>query len=531
MTEVSTPSSVLDGPALAAALEEFRSIVGPGHVFTESAALADFRDPYQPKDWDRQQYAPVAVVQPATTEEVQAIVRAAGRHGVRLWTQSQGRNNGYGGAAPRVLGCVTLNLRRMNRILEIDEEMGYALVEPGVSFMQLHEAIRDAGDKLMLSVPDIGWGSVVGNALDHGTTYLPQGSDFMSSCGLEVVTADGRLLRTGMGAQTGNPSWNLYRRGLGPSLDQLFMQSNFGVVTKMGVWLMPKPKAVMPISVTVSREEHLVELVDGLRRLRLDGVLRGVPIIVDTLCFATMVSRRDQWHQGPGPIPDDVIQQIGETLGVGRWMARLCLYGDDVVVDHHYATVEQVFGAIPGAVVRGTKWAGDELDQIPTPTDRVQAGIPSLDLAQMAAWSGGETGGHMGFSPVVPMRGAEVYRLHRLVREIVESRGLDYANYLIAINERSMISVAGQTFDSADEDQTRRAYEICRHLVREVGKLGYSEYRAHLNYMDLAMDQFDFGDHAYLRFVEKIKDAVDPTGIFSPGKQGIWPKDLRAGPA
>jgi 4-cresol dehydrogenase (hydroxylating) flavoprotein subunit len=40
-------------------------------------------------------------------------------------------------------------------------------------------------------------------------------------------------------------------------------------------------------------------------------------------------------------------------------------------------------------------------------------------------------------------------------------------------------------------------------------------------------DAFDFGDHAYLRFVEKIKDAVDPAGIFSPGKQGIWPRALR----
>jgi len=45
--------------------------------------------------------------------------------------------------------------------------------------------------------------------------------------------------------------------------------------------------------------------------------------------------------------------------------------------------------------------------------------------------------------------------------------------------------------------------------------------------MDVAAKQYSFGDHAYLRFAETIKDAVDPNGILSPGKQGIWPKTLR----
>ena len=42
-----------------------------------------------------------------------------------------------------------------------------------------------------------------------------------------------------MGAMPGNRAWHVYKRGLGPTLDPLFMQSNFGIVTKMGVWLMP----------------------------------------------------------------------------------------------------------------------------------------------------------------------------------------------------------------------------------------------------------------------------------------------------
>ena len=82
-------------------------------------------------------------------------------------------------------------------------------------------------------------------------------------------------------------------------------------------------------------------------------------------------------------------------------------------------------------------------------------------------------------------------------------------------------------FDTQNELQARGAYDTCKLLVREAAKQGYGEYRAHLDFMDLAAEQYSFNDHAYMRFVETIKDAVDPNGIVSPGRHGIWPASLR----
>jgi len=108
-----------------------------------------------------------------------------------------------------------------------------------------------------------------------------------------------------------------------------------------------------------------------------------------------------------------------------------------------------------------------------------------------------------------------------------QEAGLDFLVGLLTINERSVIMVTMVLFDTTDPEMTTRAYDACRGLVAEAGRRGYGEYRAHLSFMDLAQEQYGFGDHAYRRFCETIKDAVDPNGILSPGRHGIWPSALR----
>ena len=241
--------------ALSRALDGFTAALGADRVLTSDADLREFRDPFQHSTWDTNTAS--AVVMPTTVEEIQEVLRVANEHRVPLWTHGTGRNNGYGGPAPRVRGSVIVSLRNMNRVLEINEECAYAVVEPGVRWFDLYEAIQAGGHRLMLSLADLGWGSVVGNTLDHGATYLPYGLDMGMQCGMEVVLANGDVMRTGMGAMPDNRSWHVYKRGLGPTPDQLFMQSNYGIVTKMGVWLMPYPEVYMPLWLRVWRDDDL----------------------------------------------------------------------------------------------------------------------------------------------------------------------------------------------------------------------------------------------------------------------------------
>jgi 4-cresol dehydrogenase (hydroxylating) flavoprotein subunit len=509
---------------VAPALEELANVAT---LLTSDEDLREFRDPFAFETWD--DYTASAVVLPETVEQIQEIVRIANRHGVPLWTHGQGRNNGYGGPAPRVKGSVVVSLRNMNRVLEINEECAYAVVEPGVRWFDLYDAIQAGGHRLMLSIADVGWGSVVGNTLDHGVTYMPYGVDMGMQCGMEVVLPNGELLRTGMGAMEGNKAWHVYKRGLGPTPDQLFMQSNFGIVTKMGVWLMPYPEVYMPLWLRLRHDDDLGPAIDTLRELMLDDTIRMVPQLLSAPLLASVLSERTQWWEGEGPIPDAEIDRMAKELDIGRWTMRFALYGDEAVVDHRFAKIKEAFERIPDADVYGAKCAPEDISQLAHPVERVQGGVPTMDLNQMTAWYGGEEGGHIGFSPVAPLTGPDAIALRDLLRGMIESAGLDYMAALIPINARSFIHVTLIIFDTKNEAQTRAAYDVAKRLVRDAAKLGYGEYRAHLDFMDLAAEQYAFNDHAYRRFNETIKDALDPNGILAPGKSGIWPKAMRDG--
>lgn len=164
-----------------AAIKEFEGVLGADGLICDAAGLRAFHDPFAPvgAEW----YEPGAVLLPESVEQVQAILRIANNHKTPVWTSGQGRNNGYGGAAPRVTGSFALSLRRMNKVLSVDEQSAWALVEPGVRFFDLYDHLRATGSKLWMSVPDLGWGSIVGNTLDHGVGYTPMGDHMNSQCG------------------------------------------------------------------------------------------------------------------------------------------------------------------------------------------------------------------------------------------------------------------------------------------------------------------------------------------------------------
>jgi len=497
------------------AFKEFKSIVGDQWASSLHEDKESYNDPYNPGQ--EFEFVSGGFVAPESVPEVQEIVRVANRLGIPLWPLSTGKNLAYGGAAPRVPGTVMLDLKRMNRILEVDEELAYAVVEPGVSFFDLHQYFKDNNLKLWMSVPGPGWGSIVGNGLERGAGYGYYSDHFASSRGLEVVLPNGELLRTGMGALPGSNAWHLFNYGYGPHVEGIFTQSNYGIVTRMGRDLLPEPEFYMSCEINCPRESDLEAVVTALRPFKIDETIRNSLTIMNLELIASFMSVRSQWYDGNGPIPEEILKVMQEKLNLGRWNAAFALYGSEIKVGDAWNRIQNAVKHISGVELHArTYQPGDEILH---PRDQSQAGIPSLSEFSLVNWRG--AGGHIDFSPIGPLRGKDAKIMNDLVRSLNYEYGFDHLGGFYC-DARSFRCINTLVFRKDDPEEMAKVRKLFSRLVSEFAKLGYGEYRTHLAYMDQVASTFNYNDNAMLRFQDLLKSAIDPKGIIAPGKSGVW---------
>ena len=148
----------------ALAISDFTALLGPAAVFSTPDRLSDYIDPYDVHEADpAKRKVPSAAVCPSSVDELRGVLKIANTHGIPVWTFSRGKNLGYGGPAPRVNGSVALDLHRMNKVIEVNDEYHYAVVEPGVTFMELYRYCVEREKRVWPSTASLGWGSVMGN--------------------------------------------------------------------------------------------------------------------------------------------------------------------------------------------------------------------------------------------------------------------------------------------------------------------------------------------------------------------------------
>lgn len=223
----------------------FESIVGSAYISEQPHILSAYRrsGPHAPLS-----PSPDAVLLPASAEEVQAIVRLCNRYGVRYVATVSGLSVQ---AYPHSLGMIVLHLKRMNRIVEINDADRYTVIEPGVRHCQLKPELMKRG--LQYPVASVGpGGSVLANfTVTSGDHHCQHGTSRTNRylLGVEWITPTGELVQTGsLGAGAG---W-FCPEGPGPSLRGLakgYIGSfgRMGIITRIAIGLdATKQPEVMP---------------------------------------------------------------------------------------------------------------------------------------------------------------------------------------------------------------------------------------------------------------------------------------------
>jgi 4-cresol dehydrogenase (hydroxylating) len=523
-----------------AALDQFRQIVGDEWVFASEADVTLYRDAYSPL-WDEpDELVPSAAVAPASVEQVQGIVRTASQYRIPLFAISTGKNLGYGGSAPNLTGSVIVDLKRMNKVIEVDDRRNFCIVEPGVSYFDLYKYIQERGLKVMMDVPDPGWGSPLGNALDHGVGYTWQNyrDHFGSHCGMEVVLPNGELMRTGMAAVPGAKTFAENKYGFGAYVDGLFAQANFGIVTKMGFWMMSLPEHFLACMVKVPRYRDIIPLIDVVNYLEDQGLVGhprySCPMDPMVLMMEPEVYKvTDELkalHAHGGTVEE--YEAYARKHNLEYWNVILNIYGPKKAVYANWEHAQEKLSGISGVQFQ-------ELESYALPVDeatkkkvrhKVAIGIPEMAIFAIGARSEvvhDPSDGHLWFSPIIPRSGEALIEAHQVFAQAAKDLGGSPLGPTITPQTwqyRTYVPIFPFPISRSDKAHNRRIREFFPKLVEVAAKHGWTEYRTAPVFQDIVAKTYSFNNNILLRFQTQLKDAIDPDGIIAPGRGGIWPK-------
>jgi len=255
---------MLEAAVRSSMVKKLGKIVGSESVSTNQADLYIYSQDMTPAEpsW------PDMVVLPKSAGEVQAIVRLANKERIPVTPQVAGEN--IGGLTIPLKGGILLDLKRMDRIIEVNETDMYAVVEPGVTFGHIKAYLEKHHPDLIYTYAFSPHStSILANALVQGLDNLSFRYGAASGWvgGLEVILPTGELVKIGSCAVS--KGWQALVPL--PELAGLFLgwQGTTGIVTKMAVSLWPRPKHLVGLNFQSMDWDGTYELLWTLSRTRI----------------------------------------------------------------------------------------------------------------------------------------------------------------------------------------------------------------------------------------------------------------------
>jgi glycolate oxidase len=416
---------------------------------------------------------PDLVAMPNTTEEVQDIIRLANRKQAPVVPMGGGLV--LSGLSRPLKGGIVLDMKRMNRILEVNELGRYAVVEAGASQGMLQAHLKKHHPGLKHSIPDSPpIATIGGNVLIHGSGHLSAEGGFHSEMlnGLEVVLPTGEVAKVGSCATS--PYW--FSRAPLPDLAGLFIgwHGTTGVVTKLAVKLYPD-RPFNDVSIFVTEDPELVP--DVLNRVT------GVGVAEDVLAWMTP---RPEWAQGFQMVNVCYGAETKEELVWKRNLIR--------------ASVKKYIDDKTGGFM-------------PLPSD-MKGRFLEAPASTLAVFADVNKGG--GFEYVGGIMPVELFpEAYRKGLEIADQHEVTYSlgARIIGLGHCMMFFYA-YAFNRADDEDVKRAQEALEHtneVVLEMGGIPWKAEEPAQKQIIKKMDPNTF------ELMNRIRAALDPKGVMNPG--------------
>ncbi len=454
-----------------AVINELKRIVGKDNLLTSKEELLCYGYDSTPKAC-----LPDLVIQPSTTAQVQEVVKLANKHLFPL--VPRGAGTGLSGGSLPVAGGVVVDLTRMNKILEIDEDNLVITVEPGVTTFQVQDEVEKRGlfyppDPASLKTSTIG-GNVAEcaggpRALKYGVTR-----DYV--LGLEVVTPEGEIVNTGGKTVKSVTGYDLLRLYTGS-------EGTLGIITKILLRLIPKPEAKKTMMVVYDKLDDAAKSVSMIIRA---GI---IPVTLEIMDDRTIKCVENHRHIG---LPLDV-----EAILI------IEVDGPQILLDDQAKEIATICNECNAKEIKIAE-TEEEREGIWTARRSVSAAVVQIKPTKI--------------SEDISVPRMAIPSMVRRLKEIAAKYNLELVIFGHAGDGNLHPNIL---CDQRDEEEMERVEQAIKELFAAAVELGGTLSGEHgigtMKAPFLKMETGEAGFDVMLR----IKKALDPNNILNPGKM-FW---------
>jgi len=408
------------------------------------------------------------VVMPNTSKEVQDILKLANREKIPIVPMGGGLT--LSGLVIPVKRGIVMDMKRMNKIIEINELSRFALIEAGVTTGQLLAYLNDNHPDLQPPIPDAPPSvTIAGNALIHGSGYLSQkfGDHGSMINGLEVVLPDGDIYK--LGSYAVSDYW--FTRGPIPDFIGMFTSSfgTMGIITKLSIKLFPKPKMRIMVFGLCKDPKTIPELINRITyRDIAEDILLGV---VD----------KPDWMKGYTTIMTYITGESEEDLNRKTKILKK-LY----------------------------RKGGSRYMKVPKRIEDI-----FLEQPQFAATAADfrKGGGFEYVGAFIPLQ--LIPEIIRIGKEISLKHGIvpTMGARLIGQGHAAMFFITFP-FNRADPEDMKNARDALHETNKAALEIGGIPWKAELDGQRMILEKMDPN---YKKLLKGIKNLLDPNGIMNPG--------------
>jgi FAD/FMN-containing dehydrogenase len=519
-----------------ALVTELEALLGAAHVLT----AADERDFYSTDVYRHADADAALVLSPGSLEELSAAVALCTQHNIAVVPRGGGLSY-TGGFLPVQERTAIIDMRRLDRIIEINAEDMYVTVECGATWKSLYEALKPLGLRTPYFGPMSGYASSVGGALSQGSIFLGStqyGSTAESVLSLSVVLADGSVVTTGSaGAESQS---NPFFRHYGPDLTGLFLHDAgaLGFKARASLRLIKTPAHSGFIAFTFGTHADLLAAMSEISRQGLAAECFGAdPYIWGMRLWDEDLSRDTKRLLG-------VIKSAPSLLKGLLAGARTVLGGRKALSDVTFAMNISVDGnsaaAVETSLAAIRKIVGDSGREMEATVPAAIRGMPFLEPNDLLGPKGQRWAPSHGIAPHSRIKslvdGFNAFLAERA--GVIAEHGIETGFVCFAISTNAILFEPMFYWPGARQRYHERmispaylaklpvqppnpaADAAMRQLREDLVRFWESQGCAHLQ-IGKTYRYLESRAPALRHLLEQVKAAVDPAGLVNPGSLGL----------